>query len=220
MSYIYKPGRRELYEQIKNYAGVVRGRVLDVGSSSFPRYKNLFDFTEYVTMDVAPGADVEGSAEAIPFPDASFDAIVCTQVLGDVYDLRAAFREFYRVITPGGVALITENLYDSLHGEPHDYWRFTEHSFRRLAEDAGFAIETLERRGGYHSVIAQMRARYWIERLAAHRRWFARPMSITLRILGAWARLRDRHDTSRANKLFTHGYLLIVRKNRETSLHS
>lgn len=219
MSYIYKTGRMELYEQIKRHASLIKGRVLDVGASAFPRYKGLFSFNEYVTMDmkIGKGVDVVGKAEEIPFPDDSFDSIVCTQVLGDVYELPKAFKEFYRVLVPGGRALITENLFDSLHDEPYDYWRFTAHSFRRLAENAGFEVEVLEKRGGYWSVMAQMRARYWIERLSANGKWFSRIMSIVLKMLGMWARFLDSRDTSRANKLFTHGYLLIAHKHGSTN---
>lgn len=215
MSYIYKTGRIELYSQIKRHANLIKGRVLDVGASNFSRYKELFNYTEYVKMDINPGNDIDviGRAEEIPFQENSFDSIVCTQVLGDVYEPLRTFKEFYRILKPGGRALITESLYDSLHDEPNDYWRFTEHSFRRLAEDANLKVEVLERRGGYHSVIAQMKARYWIERLSANDKWFARILSFILKIFGTWALFLDRKDRSHANKLFTHGYILIVRKH-------
>jgi len=215
MSYIYKTGRIELHEQIKRHANFIRGRILDVGAGNFSRYKELFNFNEYVKMDIRPEKDIDvvGKIEKIPFPDCAFDSVVCTQVLGDVYDLRKAFSELHRVLRPEGVTLVTENLFDSLHDEPNDYWRFTKHSLRRLAEDAGFKIEVLEHRGGYRSVMAQMRARYWIERLNANGKWFARLFSFVLKIFGTWARFLDRKDQSRAGKLFTHGYLLIARKN-------
>ncbi len=214
MSYIYKTGRIELYEQIGRHAKLIKGRILDIGASSFPRYKGLFRFDKYTGMDIlaGEGIDVVGSIEAIPFPDNTFDSIVCTQVLGDVYELKIAFKEMYRVLKPGGKALITENLFDALHDEPRDFWRFTQHSLRRLSEGAGFKVEVLECRGGYWSVMAQLKARYWIERLNANNKWFARIISFKLKILGKWARFLDRHDKSRANKIFTHGYLLICSK--------
>lgn len=215
MSYIYKTGRVELYEQIKRHAGLIKGRVLDVGAGNFSRYQDLFSYDQYLKMDVESGKniDVVGKAEAIPFPDNTFDSLVCTQVLGDVYDLQKAFAEFYRVLRPAGAALITENLFDPLHGEPHDLWRFTQHSLRQLAENAGFTVERLERRGGYWSIMAQLKARYWIDLLNAHKKWFARPLSLLLKIHGTLARWLDRLDHSHANKTFTHGYLLIARKD-------
>jgi 2-polyprenyl-6-hydroxyphenyl methylase/3-demethylubiquinone-9 3-methyltransferase len=46
---------------------------------------------------------VQGSAEAMPFADGSFSAIVCLDVLEHVRDLKATIREIARVLAPGGV---------------------------------------------------------------------------------------------------------------------
>jgi len=45
---------------------------------------------------------VEGQAEALPFPDASFDALTFTYLLRYVDDPRATIRELARVVRPGG----------------------------------------------------------------------------------------------------------------------
>lgn len=45
----------------------------------------------------------QGYAEAIPYADGSFSAIVCMDVLEHVSDLRATIREIARVLAPGGV---------------------------------------------------------------------------------------------------------------------
>ena len=55
----------------------------------------------------ASGLDVrEGRAEALPFPDAAFDAIVCSVVV-PYTDQRVAVREWYRVLRPGGIVNAT-----------------------------------------------------------------------------------------------------------------
>lgn len=215
MTYIYKTGRIELFEQIKSHSHYLHGKILDIGAGNFSRYKNLFNFTEYVKMDTEQrtGVDIVGKIEAIPVENASFDSIVCTQVLGDVFELNEAFKELNRILRPKGVLLVTENLFDSIHDEPNDYWRFTEYSLRRLAKEAGFEIVILERRGGFRSVMAQMQARYWIERLNANEKWYARILSFIFRLRGERARRRDQKDTSKANTIFTHGYLLIAKKH-------
>jgi len=215
MSYFYNTGRIQFYDRIKQHKDVIRGKVLDVGAGSFSRYKELFKFDEYIRMDIEPrkGVDIVGRVENIPLPDNSFDSIVCTQVLGDVYEPRKAFEEMYRVLRHDGIALITESLLTPLHDEPYDFWRFTEYSLRRLAEDAGFEVLVLERCGGYRSVMAQMKARYLIERLSAHGKWFSRLLSFYLKIFGTLAEFRDRRDASHANTLFTHGYVLIAKKH-------
>ncbi len=215
MSYIYKTGRMELREQIKQHARFIKGRVLDVGAGSYSRYIDFFKFDEYIKMNTELGknTDIVGKAENIPCEEASFDSIVCTQVLGDVFEIQKAFSEFYRVLKSGGVILITESLFDPLHDEPNDFWRFTQHSLQRLAEDAGFEVKVLEHRGGYRSVMAQLKARYWIERFSVNEKWFARPFSFLMKVLGQRAISLDRKDKNPVNYTFAHGYILIAQKN-------
>lgn len=43
---------------------------------------------------------------AAPFPDDSFDVIICSHVLEHIPDDRAAFAELYRILRPGGRALL------------------------------------------------------------------------------------------------------------------
>ena len=51
---------------------------------------------------VPPGVRLlEGSAEAIPFPDEQFDFLSMGYALRHLPDLSAAFREFHRVVKPG-----------------------------------------------------------------------------------------------------------------------
>ena len=45
---------------------------------------------------------LEGDAERLPFPDASFDAVVSNGVIDLIPDKDAVFAELFRVLTPGG----------------------------------------------------------------------------------------------------------------------
>ena len=55
-----------------------------------------------------PARFVVGRAEHIPFPDASFDFLTMGYALRHVSTLEEAFREYHRVLTPGGKVLILE----------------------------------------------------------------------------------------------------------------
>jgi ubiquinone/menaquinone biosynthesis C-methylase UbiE len=51
-----------------------------------------------------------GDAEALDFPDESFDTVVCTYGLCTIPDDRAAIREAKRVLRPGGRILLAEHV--------------------------------------------------------------------------------------------------------------
>jgi ubiquinone/menaquinone biosynthesis C-methylase UbiE len=71
----------------------------------------------------------QGDAQALPFPDDSFDACVLVAVLGEIPDPDAAMREIARVLRPGGRLVVGE-----LAGDPH----FTSpRALQRRAETAG-----------------------------------------------------------------------------------
>jgi demethylmenaquinone methyltransferase/2-methoxy-6-polyprenyl-1,4-benzoquinol methylase len=55
-----------------------------------------------------PAKFVQGRAEALPFPDNSFDFLTMGYALRHVTDLETTFREYRRVLKPGGRVLILE----------------------------------------------------------------------------------------------------------------
>ena len=55
----------------------------------------------------ALGAMIQGNAFALPFRDASFHKVICSEVMEHVHDYRAAARELARVLRPGGRIAVT-----------------------------------------------------------------------------------------------------------------
>ncbi len=69
----------------------------------FEKLKNL----NYLTADIeSPLAKVKMDIEAIQYPDNSFDVIFCNHVLEHVNDFYKATSELYRVLRPGGFAIM------------------------------------------------------------------------------------------------------------------
>jgi SAM-dependent methyltransferase len=61
-----------------------------------------------VVRERVPAADVrEGDLEALPFADASFDAVTAVNSIFYAADMAAAVRELARVVRPGGRVVIT-----------------------------------------------------------------------------------------------------------------
>ena len=47
------------------------------------------------------------NAHPLPYPDASFDLVTCSEVLEHVENYRAVLREIHRVLKPGGLMVVT-----------------------------------------------------------------------------------------------------------------
>ncbi len=75
---------------------------------------------------------VAGRAEALPFPDAAFDALTFTYLLRYVDDPEATLRELARVVKPGGVVASLEFLLP-----PNPFWRFWWWGYTRLVLPLG-----------------------------------------------------------------------------------
>jgi ubiquinone/menaquinone biosynthesis C-methylase UbiE len=91
----------------------------------------------------------QGEATALPYEDASMDAVVLTAVLGEIPDRGAALAEIGRVLKPGGRLVVGE-----LCGDPH----FTTlASLRRQAESAGLSYE--EHSGNWFGYFARLAPR-------------------------------------------------------------
>jgi SAM-dependent methyltransferase len=129
--------RRDLRRHLAGFSG----KILDVGCGNSP-FRHLLDpaTTAYQGIDV-PQADSFGyrnpdtvyfDGQVIPFPDGSFDALLCTEVLEHVADPTGLIGEMHRVLKPGGFGLITIPWSARFHYQPHDYHRYTPSMLARL----------------------------------------------------------------------------------------
>jgi SAM-dependent methyltransferase len=150
-------------------AGGATGRILEVGAGTGFNFAYYPEDAEVVATEPDPemrrraegrarkhGIDLgPAPAEALPFPDGSFDTVVSAGVLCAVDDPARALSEAHRVLRPGGELRFSEHV----RGErpvrramqrtldPIHYRLFRCHIGRdtlRLMRDAGFEIRELE----------------------------------------------------------------------------
>jgi SAM-dependent methyltransferase len=89
-------------------------------------------------------------------PGGTFDCVLSTQVLMNVFEIRTGLANMHRALKPGGVLLITVTGVSAIDRPERDryvdYWRFTDRSLRRLLEEL-FPPEDVQVRA-YGNVLA------------------------------------------------------------------
>jgi SAM-dependent methyltransferase len=137
-------------------------RVLDAGAGEAP-YRPLLAHCEHVTQDWpgtvhpgARGADIVADLHELPVEDASFGAVLCTEVLEHVAEPDRVLAELARVLEPGGALLLTVPFVGELHEEPHDHYRYTSHGLRGLLSRAGFESVDVVPLTGYYATLAHV----------------------------------------------------------------
>jgi SAM-dependent methyltransferase len=121
-------------------AGLVRGRVLEVGDDRYTRQFGGARVTKsdilHVSADHPKATIVANLAQGDRLPSESFDCVICTQTLHLIYEVEAAIATLFRIVKPGGTILVTMpgisqiSRYDM--DRWGDYWRFTSASLERL----------------------------------------------------------------------------------------
>jgi len=72
----------------------------------YERFRKLSNL-DYTTTDLnSPLADVKADICDLPFEDKSFDFILCNHVLEHISDDTKAMNELYRILKPGGTAIL------------------------------------------------------------------------------------------------------------------
>jgi SAM-dependent methyltransferase len=121
-------------------AGDIRGRVMEVGDSTYTR---RFGSDAVVQIDILHTVAGDPSATLVGdlctgdgLPTKAFDCVILTQVLHVLPDPAAAVRTLQRILKPGGVVLATVpgisqvSRWDT--DRWGDYWRCTEMAVRHL----------------------------------------------------------------------------------------
>lgn len=117
----------------------------------------------YETADLMQaGVTHQVDITATKLPDAAYDIVMANHVLEHIPDDRAAMRELFRLLKPGGIALLSvpinpsrQTTYENpaitshaarwAHFSAHDHLRYYGLDFATRLEEAGFEVETYRR---------------------------------------------------------------------------
>lgn len=161
VSWYFGKHQKELERVMRNYEGVLpdpKGlKVLEIGcgQGQFAQYCGK---EGYVGMDMwedgvkrlrgmGYNAIFADASKRLPFQDGSFDIIYAEQVIEHISDGAQFAREMWRVLRPGGKAIVrTVDIarckmwfyQDYTHRQP-----YTPQSLYRLMEDSGFEVKEL-----------------------------------------------------------------------------
>ncbi|MCX8108509.1 MAG: class I SAM-dependent methyltransferase [Verrucomicrobiae bacterium] len=159
--------RRSLQQALIELSDFVQhGVILDVGCGMKP-YEPLLagahdrwigtdnPLSMKSSYDELVMADVYADCLALPFQHATFDTVICTQVIEHVPEPQRAICEIARVLRPGGVLILTAPMLWPLHEEPYDFFRYTSHGLSRLLTSAGLVVLRQVQRGHPVSALGQ-----------------------------------------------------------------
>lgn len=208
---------KDLHRDLQQILPPIKGRVLDVGCGRKPYAGWLSSATTHVGIDIqsAEGIDLIVDLNGVwPIQSASFDVILCTQVLEHVRNMDGVMEEMLRVLKPGGILILTVPFCYNEHGTPGDYRRFPVPGIQAIL-DRHYVVIELKRQGGFGSTAGQLFLN-WLEYSCNQR-----PLTRCLKglLLPVWVpccflvnlggALLDRIDSTRA---FYSNVLAIARK--------
>lgn len=204
-------------------------RILDAGAGEMP-YKKYCSHLNYVAQDASnynPESMEEGlqiknwkygkldivcDITAIPEPDESFDAILCTEVLEHLPDALKALYEFKRLLKNNGTLILTAPFCSMTHFAPHHYSTgFSKYFYKYHLEKMGFEILEISANGNYFEYLKQEinRIYYIAEKYNA-----GRPNFIEQKALGVVNRMLSKFSIADngSEELLNFGYHVLAKK--------
>jgi ubiquinone/menaquinone biosynthesis C-methylase UbiE len=148
-------------------------RILDAGAGE-QQFKPLCshltyvsqDFAQYKPADVKSGLqmdkwdygtlDIVSDIATIPEPNASFDAVMCTEVFEHIINPRDAMKEFSRLLKKDGYLIITAPFCSLTHFAPyHFYSGFSTYFYEEELKQNNFEVVEITPNGNYFEYLAQ-----------------------------------------------------------------
>ena len=180
-------GRALMHLNVKSDVKM-RGRVLDIGGGhrqTYLDFVSVAEAKELIVVDIqrTHAVDVVGSVTNMPLKSASVDTVLCFNLLEHVFDHQAALREIRRVMKPGAVLYGWVPFIIGVHGDPHDYFRYTGTALSILLSETGLTPINIENSGGVFLSAFDMLRPYIRSRFIGR---YLRVMGVVLALIATW----------------------------------
>jgi SAM-dependent methyltransferase len=107
---------------------------------------DLIESWTYLDVSTARAPHVSADVQHLPFADATFDTVMCLEVLQYVDEPATALSEMRRVVRPNG-ALIVSTPFVHRPDSERDMWRFTIHGLEALCAAADLHVVSIASQG-------------------------------------------------------------------------
>lgn len=200
-----------------------KSRILDAGAGEL-RNQPLCAHLNYVSQDICEydgsgnqqglhtgswntqKIDIICDITSIPEPDASFDAILCSEVLEHLPDPLAALREFSRLLKPGGTLILTAPFGSLVHFAPYHYCSgFSRYWYEYHLPSNGFTIQQLQANGDWFQLLQQENLR--LPMMAKRYNWSCLILTYFLAIVNRlFFLLQQNHKTKASAEIACFGW--------------
>jgi SAM-dependent methyltransferase len=195
--------RTLLDKQLERLLPQLAGALLDIGSKN-RRYDALLAGTVTavdLVADTTKNVAYANLDEQLPFPEASFDGVLCIEVLEYVHDIQHAFSELRRVLKPGGILIASIPFLYHEHG---DWARYTPRAMGDYA--AHFSSVELKTFGNGWTVISDA----VLKKSLGQSNFFLRVTG--LMFLSMYSPLLRLFNCDQARDAYYSGILVVCRK--------
>ncbi len=199
----YLPRRTQRDFIIRNTKGKAFRVVADIGAGKAP-YKKHLKFDKYIAIDresreEGSSIQINDLMDGIPLEAESVDLVICTEVLEHVPRPQFLCNEIYRILRPGGVALLTTPMVWPLHEEPYDFFRYTKYGVKYLLAQSRFSsVEIRPSNGYWYSVLSLL--------LFHNKHWYLYPINLFVNLIGYFVFKFEKND------IFPLGWQVAARK--------
>jgi SAM-dependent methyltransferase len=205
---------------LERFAPLFKGTLYDLGAGESPYRDYFLRFArEYVAVDWAGSfhdahPDVVADLNLpLPIDSGVADTVVSLSVLEHLREPQTMLDEAFRILKPGGAAVLQVPWQWWIHEAPFDYFRYTPYGLEHLLGRAGFVDVRVEPQAGFFTMMT-LKANYYSLRLirgpSPARRLLRGIFGVGWYLDQKIAPVLDRHDRTWA--LEASGYFVTARK--------